>query len=250
MAKTSDLEGGKEPVRRQPKFLRLSRVAAELGFSERTIRDWCKQRLIQEAYQTPGGHWRIRMPLSGKTRILLNSRSGEWPFKKNAEDFEGDWDHDFAEWLLLAQLYECALDERVPVPYLAEQWDSIAQDLTEEAEQADPERASKARRIQDEIIRRLQAGKSFSDLLLIGWVYQFWLKNQRGPTVGEIADFMGLSRQAFYRRYTRADLYRALRVARGHVKARLPDPGGLDSVQKANLKAKKRTIDHDPFADD
>jgi hypothetical protein len=59
---------------------------------------------------------------------------------------------------------------------------------------------------------------------------------------------MGQSRDTFYRRYTRAKLFRALQVACGRVEARLPDPDGIDSAQRANIRAKKRTIDHDPFA--
>src|SRR5438093_1086560 len=238
MAKTSDLDGGKEHgVPKRPKSLRPSQLAELQGCSERTIREWCKKGLIPEAYQTPGGQWRIRMPLSWKTRGWLHRHASDWPFKKNAGDFEGDSEPDFAEWLLLAQLYECDLREWVPVPYLAEQGEEIAQDLTEQAE---PEKASKARRIQDEIIRRLKSGESLSDLLLLGWVYQFWRKNQRRPTVAEIGELMGLNRAALYRRgYSAQKIDEAYLTAAGELKRILPDPSGLDSVQIANLKAKK-----------
>jgi len=51
---------------------------------------------------------------------------------------------------------------------------------------------------------------------------------------------MGLSRAAFYRRYTRQELNCAYRDASNQAEVHLPDPRGLDAVQRANLKAKKR----------
>jgi hypothetical protein len=89
---------------------------------------------------------------------------------------------------------------------------------------------------------RLQGekGKSFLDLLLVGWAYQFWRRYRRRPTVDEMANFMALSHGSFYRRYTRAEMYQALLVACGRVALHLPDPEGLDSAQRANTQAKKR----------
>ncbi|PWT84460.1 MAG: hypothetical protein C5B58_04690 [Acidobacteria bacterium] len=234
MAKTSDLAGDKQRgAPKRPNSLSLSRLAEAQGCSQRTIREWCKKRLIREAYQTDGCHWRISLPLSKETIRLLHRRSSDWPFRKSKRDFQGDWEPEFAEWLMLAQLFQQPLGEPLPVPTIAEQgdWEGIL-------ESTDP-RARMAREIQDEIIRRLENGESFSDLLLMGWVYQFWLKEKRRPTVSEIADFMGLSRDTFYRYYNRAQIYRNLRIACGQVEARLPDPEGLDSAQRAKLKAKK-----------
>jgi hypothetical protein len=245
MPKTSDLPGNKN----RPNWVSPAHLARFQDCDERTVREWCKKGLIPEAYQTPGGHWRIAMPLSWKTRAFLDRRSSDWPFKKNArdrrssdlgfkgaKDFHGDWAPDFAEWLMLAQLYQRYLGEDLPVPTIAELGDPVWEGI----EQSTDPRAKIARRIQNEIIQRLENGKSFSDLLLKGWVYQFWRRYKRRPTVAEIAEFMGLSVGAFYRRYTRAEMYKALRTACGRVAPRLPDPKGLDSVQRANIRAKKK----------
>jgi hypothetical protein len=175
------------------------------------------------------------MPLSGRTRAWLHRRSSDWPFKKNAGDWQGEWTHDFAEWLMLAELYQRYLDEDVPVPTIAELGDPVWEGI----EQSTDPRAKMARQIQNEIIQRLKNGKSFLDLLLFGWVYQFWRRYKRRPTVDEMAKFMALSHGSFYRRYNRKELYQALRVACGRVAPHLPDPQGLDSAQRANIQAKK-----------
>src|SRR5205823_8251129 len=114
------------------------------------------------------------------------------------------------------------LDEDVPVPTIAELGDTLHEGVIE---QLGDSKAIMARQIQDEIIERLRHGKSIADLLLLGWVYQFWHKNQhrpqkdqRCPTVAEIAKLMGLSRGSFYRRYTSADLNKAYFVASGESK--------------------------------
>jgi hypothetical protein len=220
----------------KPKYLSPKGLANLQGCSERTIRTWCKRGFISEAYKTPGGHCRILMPLSVKTRHWLETRSDGCPFDDNVGDFRRKFAPEFAEWLMLAQLYEQRLDQDFPVPTIAELGDTLRDGKI--ADTSD-QRAIKARQIQDEIMQRLEAGKPFSDLILMGLVYQFWHEKKRRPTVAEIAELMGLSRPAFYRRHTRAELYRALRVACGRVEAHLPDPDGLDAVQKANRKAKK-----------
>jgi hypothetical protein len=177
------------------------------------------------------------MPLSVKTRYALEKRSADWPFDDSAKDFQGDWNPEIAEWLMLAQVYRRRFEEDFPVPTIAELADTLDADRIDSN---DP-RASAARKIQNEIMRRLEHGESFSDLLLRGWVYQFWHNYRRRPTVAEIAELMGLSPPAFYRRYTRAQLYRALRVACGRVEAQSPAPDGVSPVQRANRKAMKPT---------
>jgi hypothetical protein len=186
------------------------------------------------------------MPLSGKTRAWLHKQCSDWPlpFDKNAEDFQGDWDSDIAEWLMLAQLYHQRLEADLLVPAIAELEDALH---AEQIEPSDPI-ADRARQIQDEIIRRVEKRESFRDLLLLGWVYQFWLNEQRRPMIAEIAQLMGLSRTAWHRRYTRKELLAAVRVACGRVQAHLPDPTGLNSVQSQNRKAKKsnfKKLQHD-----
>jgi len=230
--------------------------------SQRTVREWCKKGLISEAYQTKGGHWRIRMPLSGKTLRELEMRDRDSPFYKNArykrskdvriKGFHGNWAPELAESLLLAQIYQVDSLEGVPAPTLAELEDLLDEGLIEEPTD---EKAKAARRIQDEIIRRLETGKPFWDLLVKGWVYQLWLENQqRLPTVEQVAEVMGLSRPAlYYRGYNAKKLAKDYRTACDQLKRDLPDLDGLDPVQRRSLMAKKRgfgSIDRDPFADD
>ena len=98
---------------------------------------------------------------------------------------------------------------------------------------------------------KVEPSKFFLKLLLLGSVYQFWREKQRCPKVSEIADFMGLSRTAFSRRYTIKELRRAYREASGGFGIQLPERDGLDPVLKQNVRAKKRGItalQRDPFA--
>jgi excisionase family DNA binding protein len=248
MPKTSDLAGNKK----RPEWLSPAQLARLQGCSERTIREWCKKGLIPEAYQTRGGHWRIRMPLSGKTILKLEKRRRDWPFEEGGGDLQGNWEPELAESLLLAQLYQRSVDEGIPVPAIAELGDLLHQGLIEE-EPAD-ENERRARRIQDEIVRRLETRKPFWDLLVKGWVYQFWLRNQRLPIVEEVAELMGLSRPAlYYRGYNAKRLAEDYLTATGELKRELLGPDGLDATQRANLRARKRgfgSIDRDPSADD
>jgi hypothetical protein len=252
MPKTSDLESATDQkASNKPKYLSPAELAKLVGplkgrpgskrknCSERTIREWCKQGQIPEAHRTSGGHWRISMPLSGKTRLELEKRCRDWPFEEGAGDLQGNWEPDLAEWLLLAQLYQRDVDQDVPVPALAELADLLQQRLLEEEPTDENER--RARQIQSEIIRRLEIGKPFWDLLVLGWVYEFSRRNRRCPTVEEVADLMRLSRPALYRRSCNADkindaYLRAIREFRRELR----DPSGLDSVQKQNKEAKNR----------
>jgi hypothetical protein len=244
MPKTSDFAGNKK----RPEWSSLTRLAEFQGRTERTIREWCKKGLIPEAYQTRGGHWRIRMPLSWKTRAWLHRRSKDWPFQKNAGDWQGDFTAEFAEWLMLAELYQSRLDEDVPVPTIAELGDPIWEGIEEST---DP-RAKQARKIQDEIMRRVQNNQSMSDLLTKGWVFQFWLKNQRLPNIADVGELMRLSRPTLYRRgYNARKRNEDYLIAAGELKRDLLGPDGLDPVQRQNLEAKKpgfESMQHDPFA--
>jgi hypothetical protein len=190
------------------------------------------------------------MPLSVKTRFELEKRSGDWPFDDNAGDWQGEWTDDFAEWLMLAQLYQRDLEEGVPVPGIAELGDPVWQEI----EQSTDPRAKMAKQIQNKIIQRLESGKPLWDLVVKGWVYQIWLRNERLPTVEEVAEVMELSRAAlYYRGYNAKKLAEDYLTATGELKRELPGLDGLDSTQRANLRAKKPgfgSIDRDPFAED
>jgi hypothetical protein len=240
------------PTMGKPKYRSPAELADIQGCSERTIREWCKQGVIPEASTTKGHHWRIRMPLSMKTRYELEKRRDDWPFKGQTRDLQGDFSEDIAERLLLTQFYQLGLYEKPPVPYLAELPDVLTKGFI-----AKPisKKEILARKIQDLIMKRFENGESLSDLLLTGWVYHVWHEKQRCPTVEEIAELMGISRDTFYRRgHTRQEIERAYLTASGESKRDLPDPDGFNPVQRANRKARKPGFerlhhDYDPPLD-
>jgi Helix-turn-helix domain len=176
------------------KYLVPKDLAKMAKCSERTIREYCKRGKIQEARRPSGGHWRIRQPLSGKTKLFLQKMRGDWPFD-GSKDAEGEFEPDVAGWFMEAQLYEKNVDQCFPAPELAD---------------LEPKKRKAAARIQREIYRMVANGESLSSMLLIGWVYQLSLKDEGCPTVGEVADMMGLSRSAFYRKgHTLREIQRA-----------------------------------------
>ena len=240
MPKTSVLAGSGKRGTRPRTWLSLAQVAQFQDCTERTVREWCKKGEIREAYQTAGGHWRIRLPLSGKTVAMLHRRSSDWPFEKGKVDLQGEWAPDVAEHLMIAEWYQRCLDRGISMPPITELEDPFCDDTFEES--TDPI-VLKAREIHDQIMQRIQNKKYISDLLLRGYICDFWRKNQRRPTVARIAQWMGLSKTAWYRRYKRNELYEAWRDVCGRVQPHLPDPAGLDSVQKQNRKAKKPGFD-------
>ena len=228
---------------RKPEYLSPAQLARVQGCSERTVREWCKKGVIPEAYQTRGGHWRIPMALSGKTLLELEKRCRDSPFKKyarnrrsrdlcfkGARDLHGEWVPDFVEWLMLAQLFQCRLGEDLPVPTIAELGDPVWEGF----ESADP-RAKIARRIQDEIIRRLETGEPFWDMLVTGWVYQLSLENQRLPTLAEVAERVWLSRPALYRKKCSAKTIAKL------TESRLANLGVTCPAQTNLIRPKERT---------
>jgi hypothetical protein len=225
MPKTSDLAVNKK----RPNWVSPAHLARFQDCDERTVREWCKKGDIPEAYKTPGGHWRISMPLSGKTRDLLHRRSSDWPFEKGKGDMQGEWAPDIAEHLIIAGWYQRCLEQGSPMPPITELEDPFCDDVFEQS--TDPI-VLKARAIHDEIMQRLHNKKYIRDLLLTGWVCDFWRKKKRRPTVAEIAEWMGLSKTAWYRRYKRKDLYQAWRDVASH----LPDPEWLKSEYKGKAR--------------
>jgi len=191
------------------------------------------------------------MPLAWKTLVFLAKRRGEWRINNTADDEPLTDDYQWAEWLLLAQLYQQGLSEELPVPTLADADEVIAQ--------PGDEKAKKARQIQEEIIRRLKKNEPFWDLLLIGWMYQ-WVyhcsqEDPSCPTATMFAQFMRLSGPAFYRHYPNAsqEIAKAYElVTTKQAKVELPDPGGREPGLKQSVKAKKpgfEALHYDPFAD-
>src|SRR5260370_36889965 len=121
--KTSALAAGKgqRSLSKQRTWGSLAGLANHQGCSQRTMREWCKKGLIPEAYQTPGDQWRIQKPLSMKTRYELEKRRDDWPFQGvKVGEFRGDFEEDFAQWLMLAQSLRVDVRKRVRVLSLAE----------------------------------------------------------------------------------------------------------------------------------
>jgi hypothetical protein len=164
-----------------------------------------------------------------------NRRSSDLSFK-NVSDLQGEWVPDLVEWLMLAQLYQCRLEDDLPVPTIAELGDPVWEGI----EQSTDPRAKMARRIQDEIMQRLETKKSFWDMLVLGWVFQLSLENQCLPTVEEVAERVWLSRPSLYRKKCSAEaIAKAYEVAIGELRRDLPGSDQLDLAQRANRKAKK-----------
>jgi hypothetical protein len=167
------------------KYLLPSDLARMVGCSQKKIRDYCKSGKIPEAKKTPGGQWRIAKPLSRQTRGFLQMKAfqAEWPWIGKKEAVGEFDDSDTAQSLMEAILW--GNDECIP-PY-----DEV---------DVGPVKSAALVRIQSLIWEKIKNQESLSSLILSGWVYQFWLKHQREPTVPEVAELMHISRSEFYRR--------------------------------------------------
>jgi len=182
------------------KYLLPKDLARITGYSERTVRKYCKAGKIPEAIRTRGGHWRIRRPLSGQTLRLHLKKV--WDVE-GSNEMEGEFEPDVAAILMSAQLRGKELgklhDEEV-----ADE-DSVSQEF-----------GSAMAQIDDLITKRVNDLESVSDLHLLGWVNQYWLEKQSCPTVAEVAELMGISRTEFYRRkHSYKKIEKAYRVACG-----------------------------------
>jgi hypothetical protein len=248
--KPSDLAAtnGQQSLSKQPNWGSVAGLAKRQGCSQRTMREWCKKGLIEEAYQTRGGQWRIHKPLSMKTCLFLEKRRKDYPFKgktviKTLKDWMWAFEPERAEMHALARLFECEIREDIPVPYT---WEWV--DYTNGLPKPRNEKEEVARKIQREIKRHSRNGESLSGVILISDVYQ-WIRkfspeDRYSPRVTQLASFVGISRQAFYRLYPnpRRKIEEAYSVLYGEPSKReLPDPSGLDPVLKQNINAKKRT---------
>jgi hypothetical protein len=100
----------------------------------------------------------------------------------------------------------------------------------------------------------VQKGRSLGGAILLCLVYQFRRKEKRCPRVAEIAGLMGISRDTFNRRgHTKQEIKLAYLSASDESTWDPPDPQGIDSVQRANWKARKPTFEslqRDLYGDD
>jgi excisionase family DNA binding protein len=177
------------------KFLTSRDLAKAFKCSERTAREMCKRGKIK-AIQTPGGHWRVPAELAPEMQSFLQKKRRKLLVRRRKE-VEGDsLDADIACWLMEASLTGQTLEEFVPEPH----WSEV--EPIEPPNAAPTNEQLRVKRVEGLIWKTLRDGDSFSHLVLKGWVYQFWLKeqNSRCPTVKEIAALMGVSRRTFYRR--------------------------------------------------
>ena len=174
-----------------------------LKCTARTVRDYCKAGKIPEAVRTPGGHWRIRLPLSARTKEFLHRVKGEWPFD-GSKPFEGEFESDVAGWLMDAQLYKKDWQECSPAPDLADLRPSKREAAAKIHAEISKRLNDKAKAVlaahgPDAPDHLLDTKALFSDMHLFGFVYQVWLKSEDYPTVEEIAGLMCISRTEFYR---------------------------------------------------
>ena len=51
--------GAAKKIEAAPRWLSTGQVAKTLGTSVDTLRRWCERGYFPDAYQAPGGHWRI-----------------------------------------------------------------------------------------------------------------------------------------------------------------------------------------------
>jgi hypothetical protein len=159
-------------------------LARTIGCSEKKIRQYCKSRKI-EAIKTLGGQWRILKPLSQKTRGFLQMQ-GLLAWIGNGEAVgEFDDDSEMAEWLLEHIVYGKPVGESIPPD--------------DEVDVGPVNRAAMAR-IRGLIREKIKKHESLSSLILRGYVYQFWLKHQREPSVSDVVELMHISWTEFYRR--------------------------------------------------
>ena len=92
-----------------------------------------------------------------------------------------------------------------------------------------PSKRAVAAQIQGLIWQREKNGEPFFDLLLLGFVYQVWLKSERWPTVAVIAKLMGISRSGFYRKgHTFAEILKAYHWVCESIRIDLPGRDGAN----------------------
>jgi hypothetical protein len=200
----------------------LAGLARWLGKSQRTVREYCKRGLIPEAVRTPGGHWRLRLPLSAKTKFKLAKLKDPSLKKRKLGIPTGNFDLEFTEWRLLARIYSLNVfgDEVSPAPSLYDLTDPLFQ--SQENVKGQEEGVTKwliggkddeeisARLMQRQLViiaatkgaarRRLL----LQDLLLRGVIYECWCEDKRRlPMATTVIRRLGISRYAFYHHYPR-----------------------------------------------
>ena len=187
------------------KYLLPKDLARHLRCSARTIREYCKKGKIPEAIRTNGRHWRIRRPFSEKTKWFFAKIRREWPFDGSSEA-EGEFDSDYAELLATAIALNCDVENLLTDLGLAHRHSEKQKEIAQ---------------IEKSISDRVNAGKAFPDVRIVGAIYRFWWKHHRTPTVGEVAKEMQLSRSTFYRRGYGRIFKNAIYAVSGKVKAAL-----------------------------
>jgi DNA-binding phage protein len=140
------------------------------------MRSYCERGLIREAEQTIGGHWRIRLPFSARTRLLFQRLAGNKLFSGKVGEAVGvsRWQDDFELWL-------CLLD-RFP----------------DDGEKLDDQ-------ISALISDRIKSGEGFADLLLRAAM--LCVVQEDGKLgAANVASALGLSRQMLYRNFTKKEI--------------------------------------------
>jgi AraC-like DNA-binding protein len=221
------------------KYLSLKALARRLGCPERRLRKYCERGEIPEARKTPGGHWRIRHPVSEKTKWVFAKVKREWPFG-GSSDAEGEFDSDHAERVMTAQALKSTVEEVVSDPVLVYRYPE--------------EKRQQIAQIEKAISAKETAGKGFHDLQLIEAVYTFWREHHREPTIGEIAKKMKLSRSTFYRKGLKKAFANVIYAVTGEAKAELPKTDTFTPSENPNSdldeKSDFSSNQREPNADD
>jgi hypothetical protein len=221
----------KRPIQRKisdskpkaPRFARPAQLAKFLGCDQRTVRKYCKEGLIQEAEQTAGGHWRIRMPLSGKTKNWVYRLKNPSPKGHRLGFPIGDFDEEDAERLLMAAARDADwLDDALDSELLGN--DLPKQDWAP---------------IQRKIVERLRKHEACDDLLLVGWIFQ--LERSGKATQQRLAECLGLTRPTFHRRYVETGMLAKARQQALAFVGRPPLPEeGDPNLRAKNPAARKK----------
>lgn len=157
-----------------------AQLANFLDCSQRTARNYCKGGLIP-AYQTRGGHWRIKLPLPRNiTRALLAEL-------KNHD--LAHYAHHAARLLGDSRLYRKLLDAAL-----------IAEPLRDNRGRLDP-------KIAKHLMTR--SGREFDHLLLIASVSSL-TRESRARTTTNLARHLRMSRDTLYRRFKKKAIQDAL----------------------------------------
>jgi hypothetical protein len=139
-----------------------------------------------------------------KRNTIVSAKEKNTRLLVRIKEVEGEaFDADIASCLMEASLNGKKLEEFEPEPHWSEV--NVSGQVTAVTPTNEQFAVGRAEKL---IWDKVRNGDSCADLLLQGWVCQFWLKEvgsspesekARFPTVARIAELIGISRSKFYR---------------------------------------------------